>query len=63
MKNYTVTIVFIGSETSKRKCVAGGDPARLLDNIDSGYAITMKGEGYYDTKFRVLKKTRTIILL
>ena len=65
-----VTIVLIGSETSKRKWIdweinaslrpygsrsrkgllgiflptAGEVPARLQDNIDSGYAVTMKWE-------------------
>lgn len=67
LKESTVTIVLIGSETAKRKWVdweiysslrpyggrsrngllgiflptAGGTPARLQDNIDSGYAVTM----------------------
>ncbi|EES50766.1 TIR domain-containing protein [Clostridium botulinum] len=70
LKDSTVTIVLIGSETSKRKWVdweiysslrpygdrsrngllgiylptAGDTPARLQDNIDSGYAVTMKWE-------------------
>lgn len=70
LKNSTVTIVLIGSDTSKRKWVdweiysslrpygersrngllaiylptAGEMPARLQDNIDSGYAATMKWE-------------------
>lgn len=70
LKNSTVTIVLIGSETSKRKWVdweiysslrpygersrngllaiylptAGETPARLQDNINSGYAVTMKWE-------------------
>lgn len=70
LKDSTVTIVLIGSETSKRKWVdweiysslrsygdrtvngllaiylptAGDVPARLQDNIDSGYAVTMKWE-------------------
>lgn len=67
LKNSTVTIVLIGSETAGRKWVdweiyaslrpygdrsrngllgiylptAGDTPARLQDNIDSGYAVTM----------------------
>lgn len=67
LKESTVTIVLIGSETSGRKWVdweiyaslrpyggrsrngllgiylptAGDTPARLQDNIDSGYAVTM----------------------
>ncbi|CAM3054001.1 TIR domain-containing protein [Paenibacillus sediminis] len=67
LKDSTVTIVLIGSETSGRKWVdweiysslrpygtrsrngllgiylptAGDTPARLQDNIDSGYAVTM----------------------
>ena len=70
LKNSTVTIVLIGSETANRKWVdweiysslrpygdrtrngllgiylptAGAVPARLQDNIDSGYAVTMKWE-------------------
>lgn len=70
LKNSTVTIVLIGSETANRKWVdweiysslrpygdrsrngllgiylptAGDTPARLQDNIDSGYAVTMKWE-------------------
>ncbi|MGL5256404.1 MAG: TIR domain-containing protein [Proteocatella sp.] len=70
LKDSTVTIVLIGSETANRKWVdweiysslrpygyrsrngllgiylptAGAAPARLQDNIDSGYAITMKWE-------------------
>lgn len=70
LKDSTVTIVLIGSDTSKRKWVdweiysslrsygdrsrngilgiylptAGDTPARLQDNIDSGYAVTMKWE-------------------
>lgn len=70
LKNSTVTIVLVGSETSKRKWVdweiysslrpygdrtrngllaiylptAGDTPARLQDNIDSGYAVEMKWE-------------------
>lgn len=70
LKNSTVTIVLIGSETANRKWVdweiysslrpygdrsrngllgiylptAGATPARLQDNIDSGYAVTMKWE-------------------
>ncbi|EGT4140927.1 TIR domain-containing protein [Clostridium perfringens] len=70
LKDSTVTIVLIGSETANRKWVdweiysslrpygnrsrngllaiylptAGETPARLQDNIDSGYAITMKWE-------------------
>lgn len=70
LKNSTVTIVLIGSETANRKWVdweiysslrpygersrngllaiylpdAGDVPARLKDNIDSGYAVTMKWE-------------------
>lgn len=70
LKNSTVTIVLIGSETANRKWVdweiysslrpygdrtrngllgiylptAGTTPARLQDNIDSGYAVTMKWE-------------------
>ena len=70
LKNSTVTIVLIGSETANRKWVdwevyaslrpygersrngllaiylpdAGVVPARLKDNIDSGYAVTMKWE-------------------
>lgn len=70
LKDSTVTIVLIGSETSKRKWVdwevysslrpygdrkrngllgiylpnAGETPARLQDNINSGYAVTMKWE-------------------
>ncbi len=70
LKNSTVTIVLIGSETAKRKWVdweiysslrpygarsrngllavylpdAGTVPARLQDNIDSGYAVTMRWE-------------------
>ncbi|WP_426952501.1 TIR domain-containing protein [Bacillus mycoides] len=70
LKDSTVTIVLIGSETSKRKWVdweiysslrpygdrkvngllgiylptSGDVPARLQDNIDSGYAVTMKWE-------------------
>ena len=70
LKLSTVTIVLIGSETSKRKWVdweiyaslrpygdrsrngllaiylptAGNTPERLQDNIDSGYAVTMKWE-------------------
>ncbi|MED3202432.1 TIR domain-containing protein [Bacillus toyonensis] len=70
LKDSTVTIVLIGSETANRKWVdweiysslrpygkrtvngllgiylptAGKVPARLQDNIDSGYAITMKWE-------------------
>lgn len=68
LKDSTVTIVLIGSETSKRKWIdweiysslrpygdrtrngllgiylptAGETPARLQDNIDSGYAVTME---------------------
>lgn len=67
LKDSTVTIVLVGSETSKRKWIdweiysslrpygertrngllaiflptAGDTPARLQDNIDSGYAVTM----------------------
>jgi len=70
LKDSTVTIVLIGSETAKRKWVdwelyaslrpygkrsrngllgiflpsAGMVPERLQDNIDSGYALTMKWE-------------------
>ncbi|WP_182187042.1 TIR domain-containing protein [Pectinatus frisingensis] len=70
LKDSTVTIVLIGSETANRKWVdweiyaslrpygdrsrngllgiylptAGDAPARLQDNIDSGYAVTMKWE-------------------
>lgn len=70
LKDSTVTIVLIGSETANRKWVdweiyaslrpygdrtrngllgiylptAGATPARLQDNIDSGYAVTMKWE-------------------
>lgn len=70
LKDSTVTIVLIGSETSKRKWIdweiysslrpygdrtrngllgiylstAGETPARLQDNIDTGYAVTMKWE-------------------
>lgn len=70
LKDSTVTIVLIGSETANRKWVdweiyaslrpygkrsrngllgiylptAGETPARLQDNIDSGYAVTMKWE-------------------
>lgn len=70
LKNSTVTIVLIGSETAKRKWVdweiysslrsygdrtrngllaiylptAGETPARLQDNLDSGYAVSMKWE-------------------
>lgn len=70
LKDSTVTIVLIGSETANRKWVdweiysslrpygdrsrngllgiylptAGDTPARLQDNIDSGYAVTMKWE-------------------
>jgi hypothetical protein len=70
LKDSTVTIVLIGSETAYRKWVdweiysslrpygdrsrngllgiylptAGDTPARLQDNIDSGYAVTMKWE-------------------
>ncbi|WP_163247801.1 TIR domain-containing protein [Bacillus tropicus] len=70
LKDSTVTIVLIGSETANRKWVdweiysslrsyglrtvngllgiylptAGKVPARLQDNIDSGYAVTMKWE-------------------
>jgi len=70
LKNSTVTIVLIGSETANRKWVdweiysslrpygdrtrngllgiylptAGATPARLQDNIDSGYAVTMNWE-------------------
>ena len=70
LKDSTVTIVLIGSETAKRKWVdweinaslrsygqrsrngllgiylptSGDTPARLQDNIDSGYAVTMKWE-------------------
>jgi len=70
LKNSTITIVLIGSETANRKWVdweiysslrpygdrsrngllgiylptAGTTPARLQDNIDSGYAVTMKWE-------------------
>lgn len=68
LKNSTVTIVLIGSETANRKWVdweiysslrpygdrtrngllaiylptAGATPARLQDNLDSGYAVSMK---------------------
>lgn len=68
LKDSTVTIVLIGSETANRKWVdweiysslrpygdrsrngllgiylptAGETPARLQDNIDSGYAVTME---------------------
>ncbi|MCL2563169.1 MAG: TIR domain-containing protein [Oscillospiraceae bacterium] len=68
LKNSTVTIVLIGSETANRKWVdweiyaslrpygdrtrngllaiylptAGDAPARLQDNLDSGYAVSMK---------------------
>lgn len=70
LKNSSVTVVLIGSDTYKRKWVdweiysslrpyggrsrngllaiylptAGETPARLKDNIDSGYAIEMKWE-------------------
>ncbi|MDU2491147.1 MAG: TIR domain-containing protein [Clostridium celatum] len=70
LKDSTVTIVLIGSETANRKWVdweiysslrpygdrsrngllaiylptAGNTPARLQDNINSGYAVTMKWE-------------------
>ena len=70
LKDSTVTIVLIGSETANRKWVdweiyaslrpygersrngllgiylptAGETPARLQDNIDLGYAVTMKWE-------------------
>lgn len=70
LKDSTVTIVLIGSETANRKWIdweicaslrpygsrsrngllgiylptAGETPARLQDNIDSGYAVTMKWE-------------------
>lgn len=70
LKDTTVTIVLIGSETAKRKWVdweiyaslrpygersrngllgiilptAGDIPERLQDNINSGYAVTMKWE-------------------
>ena len=70
LKDSTVTIVLIGSETANRKWVdweiysslrpyggrsrngllaiylptAGKTPERLQDNIDSGYAVTMKWE-------------------
>ena len=70
LKDSTVTIVLIGSETANRKWVdweiyaslrpyskrsrngllgiylptAGEAPARLQDNIDSGYAVTMNWE-------------------
>jgi len=70
LKNSTVTIVLIGSETANRKWVdweiyaslrpygdrtrngllaiylptAGDAPARLQDNLDSGYAVSMKWE-------------------
>ena len=70
LKNSTVTIVLVGSETAKRKWVdweiyaslrpygdrtrngllaiylptAGTTPARLQDNLDSGYAVSMKWE-------------------
>lgn len=70
LKDSTVTIVLIGSETANRKWVdweiyaslrpygartrngllaiylptAGATPARLQDNLDSGYAISMKWE-------------------
>ena len=70
LKDSTVTIVLIGSETANRKWIdweiysslrpygsrsrngllgiylpsAGEAPARLQDNIDSGYAVTMKWE-------------------
>ncbi|WP_196590538.1 TIR domain-containing protein [Pectinatus frisingensis] len=70
LKDSTVTIVLIGSETANRKWVdweiyaslrpygdrsrngllgiylptAEDTPARLQDNIDSGYAVTMKWE-------------------
>ncbi len=70
LKDSTVTIVLIGSETANRKWIdweiysslrpygarsrngllgiflptAGEVPARLQDNIDSGYAVTMKWE-------------------
>lgn len=70
LKDSTVTIVLIGSETANRKWVdweiysslrpygsrtrngllgiylptAGQTPLRLQDNIDSGYAVTMKWE-------------------
>jgi len=70
LRDSTVTIVLIGSETANRKWVdweiyaslrpygersrngllgiylptAGNTPARLQDNIDTGYAVTMKWE-------------------
>lgn len=70
LKDSTVTIVLIGSETAHRKWIdweiyaslrpygsrsrngllgiflptAGETPMRLQDNIDSGYAVTMKWE-------------------
>ena len=70
LKDSTVTIVLIGSETANRKWIdweiyaslrpyssrsrngllgiylptADETPARLQDNIDSGYAVTMKWE-------------------
>ncbi|EPY2290961.1 MULTISPECIES: TIR domain-containing protein [Clostridium] len=70
LKDSTVTIVLVGSETSNRKWVdweiysslrpygdrtrngllaiylptAGNTPARLQDNLDSGYAVEMKWE-------------------
>mgnify|MGYP002573364350 CR=1 FL=1 len=70
LKDSTVTIVLIGSETANRKWIdweiysslrpygsrsrngllgiylptAGETPARLQDNIDSGYAVTMEWE-------------------
>lgn len=70
LKDSSVTIVLIGSETAKRKWIdweiyaslrpygsrsrngllgiflptAGDPPARLQDNIASGYAVTMKWE-------------------
>ncbi len=70
LKDSTVTIVLIGSETAKRKWIdweiysslrpygprtrngllgiflptAGEIPERLKDNINSGYAVTMKWE-------------------
>lgn len=70
LKDSTVTIVLVGSETANRKWVdweiysslrpygdrtrngllaiylptAGNTPARLQDNLDSGYAVEMKWE-------------------
>jgi hypothetical protein len=82
LKDSTVTIVLIGSETAKRKWVdweiyaslrpydtrtrngllaiylpnAGATPARLQDNLDSGYAVSMKWE---DISWQLDKKIQS----